>query len=483
MSRFGRHFVRTREIKDFERRLIRLVVNKPGALNEQHEALLRYGAIFARQHLFRTPEGVDVDLASEVEDFRRWFHETLTPLMPSGKEPDINALRAQTQALSHRLDATRRALLAHHINDFGPEHLDDELRHKKLVLALGGGGGAGLAHLGTFSLFNELGVVPELIAGSSMGSIMGALRAIDRSYDPVATALALPKDLNYNTVFKPFSGYSRFGFPGAFHMNLLRVAKEIFKQLTGSPTLNFNDLPIKLQVIVTGIRTGFHLDEREYMGHNDSFSSLTIRSRLKTFFRVIRQISSNPRFLAQLVFGKETGTEAFSVVEAVGFSCAVPGLLHYDIYHDDPTIIEPLERLFEQHQLLRMCDGGVVNNVPAQVVWDSVQQGAIGTRNAFIMSCDVFAPISSGRNLLWIPIQQIARQNVLANKPYSDYHKTFNSPPSPLQVIVNQYSRLKTIILSARQELEEDEPYLKRALRPLPPYGVWLSSKDRLLPP
>lgn len=458
---------------------MRLVVDQPGALNERHEALLRYAAVFSKLNLFRTPTGEDIDLSGEVEDLRRWFNDTLVPLMPAGKPADIAGLRAQTTSLSQRLETTRKALLTHHAQDFGPEHLDEEICNKKLVLALGGGGGAGLTHLGTFALFNEMGVVPELIAGSSMGSIMGALRALDRSYDPVATALALPKDLNYNTVFRPFSGYSRFGFPGAFHMNLLKVAREIFKRLTGSPTLNFNDLPIKLQVVVTGIRTGFHLDEREFLGDGKDFSSLSIRSKLKQFFRVIRQISANPRFLSQIVFGKEPGTEAFSVVEAVGFSCAVPGLLHYDIYHDDPNIIDPLERLFEQQQLLRMCDGGVVNNVPSQVVWDSVQQGAIGTRNAFIMSCDVFAPISSGRNLLWIPIQQIARQNVLANKPYSDYHKTFNDPPSPLQVIVNQYSRLKTIILAARKELSADEPYLRRALRPLPSYGIWLETKAR----
>ena len=453
--------------------MIRLVVDQPGALNESHEAMLRYALAMARLNLFRAPEGHDVDLSGEVEGLRRWMQDALVGCLPKGKPADVAGLRAQTGELTTRLDATRQALLRHHASDFGPEHLDEELRHKKLVLALGGGGGSGLMHLGTFSLFNEMGVVPELIAGSSMGAIMGALRALDRSYDPVATALALPKDLDYNTVFKTFSGYSRFGFPGAFHMNLLRVAREIFQKLTGKPTLTFDELPIKLQVIVTGVRKGFHLDERDYMGQEASFNALNLRTKLKLFFRAVRQISANPRLLAQLVFGKEEGTQRFSVIEAVGFSCAVPGLLHYDIYHDDPEIITPLEQLFDRHQLLRLCDGGVVNNVPAQVVWDSVQQGILGTRNTLIMSCDVFAPVSSGRNLVWIPVQQIARQNVLANKPYADYHKTFTDPPSPLQVIVNQYSRLKNIIVSSRKELEADEPYLRRALRPLPPYGSW----------
>lgn len=472
MSRFGRHFVRTRDIKDFERRLIRVLVDQPGALNDRHEALYRYAAVFARTNLFRTPTGVDVELAPEVDELRRWMLETVVPLIPSSATCDIQGLRELAPVMSLRLDDCRSKLLVHNAQAFGAEHLDEEVRIKKLGLALGGGGGAGMMHLGTFSLFNEMGIVPEIIAGSSMGSLMGAIRAIDRNYDPVAAALALPKDLDYSMIFRPFSGYSRFGFPGAFHMNLLRVSKAVFQKLVGKTVMQFDELPIKLHVVTTGIRTGFQLDEAAYVSDKE-FNASSIRSKLRTFFKVIRQISANPRFLAQVVFGKEDLTQQFSVMEAVGFSCAVPGLLHYDIYHDDPDIVQPLETLFDHHQLMRLCDGGVVNNVPSQVVWESVQQGNIGTRNVMIMGCDVFAPISSGRNLVWIPVQQIARQSVLANKPYADYHKTFHDPPSPLQVIVNQYSRIKAIVTSARRELEEDEPYLKRALKPLPPYGIW----------
>ena len=93
------------------------------------------------------------------------------------------------------------------------------------------------------------------------------------------------------------------------------------------------------------------------------------------------------------------------------------------------------------------------------------------------MASDVFAPISSSRNLIWIPVQQVARGNVLANRPYADYHKTFQNPPNPLQIIINKYSRLKTIVQSARDELDEDKPLIKRALEPLPPYGIWLDKK------
>lgn len=475
MSRFGRHFVRTREIKEFERRLINLVVDRPGVLNEQHEALFRYAAVLARMNLFRTPEGRDVSVAEEVDGLRRWMLETLTGLIPSSKDADVTTLRELAPVLSIRLETTRQALLDHHVNDFDAAHLDAEIRHKKLALVLGGGGGSGLMHLGVFSLFHDLGHVPEIIVGSSMGSIMGALRALDRDYDPIATALALPRELSYNAIFRPFTGYSRFGFPGAFHMNLLRIAREIFHKLIGRSTLHFDELPIHLHVVTCGVRTGFQLDESDYTsgGSDEGFTALAMRRKLRLFFKAVRQITRNPRLLAQIVFGKEDGTRSFPVVEAVGFSCSVPGLLHYDVYHDDPETIQPLESIFDRHQLLRLCDGGVVNNVPSQVAWDSIQDGMAGSRNVYVMASDVFAPISSGRNLIWLPIQQIARQNVVANKPYADFHKTFTHPPSPLQVIVNQYSRLKSIVQSARDELADDVPYIERGLTPLPPYGVW----------
>lgn len=477
MSRFGRHFVRIRELKDFERRLLRLLVDEPGALHPRDQALYRYALALAQVNLFETPEGNEVSLSDEVDGLRRWMIESIVPLVDEDRNADIESLRDLAPVLALRTDRTRTAILENHVNDFGPEHLDDELRHKKLVLVLGGGGGSGLVHLGTFAMLKELGVTPELIVGSSMGSILGLLRALDRSYDPVQTALALPKSMSYEAVFRPFSGYSRFGFPGAFHMNLLRVARQIFQELLGNPVIRFEELPIPLQVVTCGIRRGYEIDESEYAEAAPSdagnLSPLDITRKLKLFFKAVRQLSKNPRFLTQVVFGKEEDTVNFPVIEAVGFSCAVPGLLHYDIYHDDPETIDPLTKVFDRHQLLRLCDGGVINNVPSKVAWDSVQGGHIDSRNSYIVASDPFAPVTRGRNLIWIPIQQIARPAVVANRPYSDFHKTFRSPPNPLQVIVNSYSKLKTIIQAAKDEWADDVEQLALALEPLPPYGTW----------
>ena len=474
LSRYGRHFVRIRELEEFERRLIALFVDDPTALHPRHQALFRYAVVMAKMNRFRTPRGRDVELGEEVDGLRRWVIESLLPLIPADGDARVDSLREIAPVLALRVERTRSELLEHHINDFGAEDLDEELRHKKPVLVLGGGGGSGLVHLGTFALLKELGVVPELIVGSSMGSIMGLMRAMERTYDPISVAMAFPKNVDYNTIFRPFSGFSRFGFPGAFHLNIMRLARQVFEELLDHSMPRFSELPIKLEIVTTGVRKGFRFDDREYeQASDESLTPLALRRKLKLFFGAVRQLSKNPRLLTQVVFGAESGTEHFPVIEAAGFSCAVPGFLHYDIFHDDPETIGPLETVFDRHRLLRLCDGGVINNVPSKVAWESVQRGSIGTRNAHIMSFDAFAPLSKGRNLIWIPVQQIARPAVVANMPYSSYHKTFQDPPSPLQIFVNSYSKLKTIIKNAREELEEDTPYIREALKELPPYGVW----------
>ncbi len=47
----------------------------------------------------------------------------------------------------------------------------------RIGLALGGGGARGLAHIAMLEVFDELGVKPAVIAGTSMGAIIGAAYA------------------------------------------------------------------------------------------------------------------------------------------------------------------------------------------------------------------------------------------------------------------------------------------------------------------
>ena len=50
-------------------------------------------------------------------------------------------------------------------------------RKLKIGLALGSGGARGLAHAGVLEALEEAGIRPHIVAGTSMGSIVGGLYA------------------------------------------------------------------------------------------------------------------------------------------------------------------------------------------------------------------------------------------------------------------------------------------------------------------
>ncbi|MBB6681274.1 patatin-like phospholipase family protein [Aequorivita sp. 609] len=59
----------------------------------------------------------------------------------------------------------------------------------KVALVLSGGGAKGIAHVPTLQVLDSLGIVPDLIIGNSMGSIVGALYAMGYSGDSITNIL------------------------------------------------------------------------------------------------------------------------------------------------------------------------------------------------------------------------------------------------------------------------------------------------------
>jgi len=57
----------------------------------------------------------------------------------------------------------------------------------KLGLALGGGGARGAAHIGVLMELERLGIKPDLITGTSIGGMVGALAATGLTTEEMAT--------------------------------------------------------------------------------------------------------------------------------------------------------------------------------------------------------------------------------------------------------------------------------------------------------
>ena len=62
-----------------------------------------------------------------------------------------------------------------------------EERPYKLGLALSGGGARGYAHIGAFKVLEECGLKPDIIAGTSVGALMGSLYADGYSAEEIKT--------------------------------------------------------------------------------------------------------------------------------------------------------------------------------------------------------------------------------------------------------------------------------------------------------
>jgi NTE family protein len=78
------------------------------------------------------------------------------------------------------------------------DHQSNAPRRPRLGLALGGGGARGLAHVGVLKALDRAGITPDVIAGASMGGLLGGAyaagfsgRAIEREVMEIASASRL----------------------------------------------------------------------------------------------------------------------------------------------------------------------------------------------------------------------------------------------------------------------------------------------------
>jgi NTE family protein len=147
----------------------------------------------------------------------------------------------------------------------------------RLALVLSGGGARGAAHIGVLRVLEAQHIVPDLVVGTSMGSIVGGLYAAGWSPDEIETLL---KSVNWNQVFSDgvtreeksfrrkqddrpqmiaskirFKGMKPYIPPGVLggqSLELLLRALEI--QSTGES--DFDRLPIPYRAVAMDIGTG-----------------------------------------------------------------------------------------------------------------------------------------------------------------------------------------------------------------------------------
>ena len=116
---------------------------------------------------------------------------------------------------------------------------------KKTALVLGSGGARGWAHVGVVKALAELSIVPDIVVGSSIGSVVGAMYAAGQ----IAKAEELAPNLDWTRIAKLFLefGISRSGlFEGK------RIMK-FFGEFI--PVKHIQDLPVAYAAVATDLYT------------------------------------------------------------------------------------------------------------------------------------------------------------------------------------------------------------------------------------
>lgn len=145
----------------------------------------------------------------------------------------------------------------------------------KVALVLSGGGAKGIAHIRTLQVLDSLHIVPDLIVGNSMGSIVGGLYAMGYSGDSIAN---LTKNANWekllggkvsldNVGAEEKSEFNRYLIeldfkdgninPGLYLLNDQNLREFIsFLAVPSYEIERFDDLPIPFRAVATDIING-----------------------------------------------------------------------------------------------------------------------------------------------------------------------------------------------------------------------------------
>ena len=148
-------------------------------------------------------------------------------------------------------------------------------RKPKVALVLSGGGAKGIAHIPLLQKLDSLGIVPDLIVGNSMGSVVGGLYAMGYSGDSIASIVKQAKWQNLiggkvslkNVSVEEKTEFGRYLVDFDYSKGKVKVGKFLlndqnlrqFISLLTFPSYtidNFDNFPIPFRAVATDILKG-----------------------------------------------------------------------------------------------------------------------------------------------------------------------------------------------------------------------------------
>lgn len=461
------------KLQRMEMALVRAWLAHPDLLAERDVQRLRYILGFARLRSFapgaalRGPRRADVTPdPSIVLPFRELALRAL--YRPLYKEDSLRERLLRSAEvlgpLSAALADARPRLLAQHQCEFSEAELDAEVGRKALVTAMGGGGGAGYVYIGAAARLRAEGMASDYLVGASIGALIGAMLARSRHLD-IDAIMAWAKSLQVSDIFaRPHIGATHT-LPGLMRLHL-RAMHNTLAHEDGTP-LRISDLEIPYEAVIAGIRTRVydHLPAtlRTFVTPESSGRSF---SKLLAERMLLLGTFVNPNVVKAIVLGRESHTRSIRATDAVGLSAAIPAVLQYEPPTRDEQTDTILADLRRREDVAVFIDGGVAANVPARIAWQGVEEGRIGTRNAFFLALDCFHPQFEARHLWLWPVTQAVQLQLPSQRPYFDWLMRFEPTLSPINLLPSAPD-FERAFKWGWDQADVMMPFLKKALEPV----------------
>ncbi len=456
-------FARRGGLQALESQVVRLHLAHPDPDAQPVLDSLRYVLSFARLTVIRAADGQDVYVDDLVAPLAAHVERVVGDRLRTA-----DTLWGVTRILPELLRRTRevRARVCERVDR---DSLEEEVTTRVLAVASGGGGGAGYNYPGCYELIERAGLTPDLMAGTSIGSLMSMFRCRRRRWD-MAPLVAAARRLSWTGIFKVLQTENRYGLPATLRLHLQGALGSLFRNEEDRP-LMLEDLEIPLYIVATGITVDALKHDLDYYEHllDSDVRRRGVRGGLRAGLKAVetlREFLGRRDALVELVLGRDPGTNRFNVLDAAGFSAAIPAVIHYDVLRDDPAMTALLDRIYAEHGITRLGEGGMVSNVPARICWESIVSGRLGRRDPLVLALDCFAPDRT--RLAWYPFQQAVQvANVDSDRPYADLYVPLGKTLSPMNLVPPIRDAL-TAIRWGRSDLSPHVPLLVELARRLP---------------
>lgn len=460
-----------RPLEEMEVALVRAACLDPRLVTPMEEAILRTALSLARLYRIRHA-GREIGVGAYLTAFRESISRRLTPVLLGRRPPAREQLVPLMADIKQETIKARDGAMAWLRDRVPPEAVHKELREKALVLVAGGGGGVGYVYLGVMAVLDEFGLVPSLMVGTSIGAILCLFRSRMPRFDQTEIA-NIVRGLSWRKLFRMISTENRYGIPAALRLFLRAGIGRYFNAgpESSGPGMTLGELPIPTIISVSGIRRGMLPHPVEFyerllnISPMSLFEPATVARKVQESMGAVAEFFTHPEIMMKLHLGLDEETRDFDALDAAGFSSALPGVIHYDMLRDDKRMKQLLDGLFEAKGIFRLIDGGLTDNLPAQAAWNAVHEGVIGTRNAFILGLNGFAPKLT--TPLWLPLARLAAMTVAPNRPYAHLVKDFKKTLSPLELVPSVEVMARAMELGKRQ-IHDEMPFICRMLAPLP---------------